>query len=75
MAQIGATRDESHPRLRGHRLEATQGHSKTLILGVAWLFSNVEVVDKQRLAYVCRVAFAIYPSVMHQHMKAIHASR
>jgi hypothetical protein len=59
MPQIGATRDEPRPNLGGHRLEAPKSHSKMLILGVARPFSDVEAVDKQDLADVCRIAVAV----------------
>src|ERR1700751_1776094 len=53
MPQIGAARDEPHANFGGHRLEAPKSHSKTLILGVARPFSDVEPVDEQDLADVC----------------------
>jgi hypothetical protein len=59
MPQIGVTRDEPHPNLGGHRLEAPKSHSKTLILGVARPFSDVEAVDKQDLADVRRITVAV----------------
>jgi hypothetical protein len=59
MPQIGATRDEAHPHLSGHSLEAPKSYSKTLILGIARPFSDVEPVDKKRLADVCRVTVAV----------------
>src|SRR6516162_2067538 len=59
MPEVGATWDEPHPGLRGHRLEATQSRSKALILGIARPFSNVEAVDKQDVADVCRITFAV----------------
>jgi hypothetical protein len=59
MPQIGATWDEPHPGLRSHRLKATQSGSKALVLGIAWPLADVEAVDKQSLADVCRIAFAV----------------
>src|SRR6516165_5218761 len=75
MAQIGATRDQPDPGLRSHRPEASQSCAIALIFGIPWPFPDVKTVDKQGLADVRRVTFAIEPPILHQHMEAIHASR
>jgi hypothetical protein len=46
MPQIGATRDQPHPGLRGYRFKATQSDPKTLILWIMRPFSDVKAVDE-----------------------------
>src|SRR6516165_58800 len=75
MAQIGATWDELNPGLRSYRPKASQGRAIAPNFGIAWPFPNVKAVDKQRLADVRRVTFAIQPPILHQHMEAIDPSR
>jgi hypothetical protein len=59
MSQVGSTRDKPHASLRSDRLKEIQSRSVALVLRIAWPLTDIEAMNKQSLADICRIILSV----------------